>query len=308
VKSNYVKQQHYIPQFALKYFENEKKMIPFTRIDKKPLEFMKTKSTKLMQEKDFYEIKDQENEYILRNSLEDSYAYFENCISPRIQKFRNMTLGEDFQDKFIETVKNEEWSEIEADLLFYLVLLLIRSKSLKKIPYSKSKLPKNYQHILYLLATTSQLETAKFIKEMYSGDEREELLLFIKNETEEGSFPKLLKHIMEKYAVRVCKTKESNNFFLSDNPVIVQKFKGEDYILPLSPNVCIILVPLIFEGENVKIDTHVYSLNEDAINQINECSVLNTDKLIIISKESDLQFIESVQKNNITKKDTKRRL
>lgn len=57
MKSNFVKQQHYIPQFALKYFENEDGKISFTRINNKPLKLLKTKSIKLMQEKDFYEVR-----------------------------------------------------------------------------------------------------------------------------------------------------------------------------------------------------------------------------------------------------------
>lgn len=297
MKENFVKHQHYIPQFALKYFESEDEKILFTQIDREPLKQLKAKSNKLMQEKDFYEIKDQENEYIFRNSIEDSYSFFESNISPNFKKFLDMTLKKNFEDKFVEIIKSGEWAEIEGSLLFYVAQLLIRGKKTKEIMYGKSHLPKEYQHILYLLATTNKSETARFVKEMYLGEELEALLHFIKNDVEEGPFSVLLKQLIEKYAVRVCKTQESTKFFLSDNPVIVQKFEGEDYILPLSPNVCIILVPLIFEGENVKIDSHVRSLNEDAIGQINKYSVLNTDKSIIISKESDLKFIEQVQKS-----------
>ncbi|EFQ11959.1 hypothetical protein HMPREF9504_02566 [Enterococcus faecalis TX0102] len=294
MKSNFVKQQHYIPQFALKYFENEDGKISFTRINNKPLKLLKTKSIKLMQEKDFYEVRDRDNEYVLRNSIEDSYSYFESNISPNFKIFLNMSLQKDFQDKFIEIVKNEKWSEIEASLLFYLAQLLIRGKDSKKIVYSNSRLPKDYQHIIYLLSTTSQSETAEFAKVMYSGEELEGILHFIKDDTNDGPFPMLLKHIMEKYAVRICITKGTKKLFLSDNPVIVQKFEGEDYILPLSPNMCIILVPIRFKGENIQIDTHIYSLNEDAIDKINRFSILNTDNSLIVSNENDLTFINNI--------------
>lgn len=294
MKSNFVKQQHFIPQFALKYFGDDQKRLSFTRINKRPLKFLKAKANKLMQERDFYEIKDEKEQYILRNSLEDSYSYFESNVSHSFHRFLKLTLQEDFQSEFINLIKNEEWSEIEAALLFYLAQLLIRGKGVKNLIYSKSKLPMNYRHILYLLATTSQSETAKFVKKMYSGRELEEILHFIRDETEEGTFSILLQHIMRKYVVRVCVSDGSKKLFLSDNPVIVQKFEGEDYILPLSPTVCIVLVPIKFEGENIKIDTHIYTLNGNAIDQINKFSVLNTDDLIIISNESDLKFINGL--------------
>ncbi|MFS7002274.1 hypothetical protein [Carnobacterium maltaromaticum] len=108
---------------------------------------------------------------------------------------------------------------------------MIRGKDAKKIVYSNSRLSKDYQHIIYLLSTTSQSETAKFAKEMYRGEELEGILHFIKDDTNDGPFSMLLKHIMEKYAARICITKGTKKLFLSDNPVIVQKFEGEDYIL-----------------------------------------------------------------------------
>ncbi|MBO0457750.1 DUF4238 domain-containing protein [Enterococcus hulanensis] len=294
MKEEYVKKEHYIPQFALKYFQNEDGRIPFTDIKKKPLKIITSKSNNLMHEKDFYEIKDSEGIYILRNTIEDNYSFFEGRISRKFQRLLDLSFQDDFQNKFVELVMNGEWAVIEAELLLYMVFLLIRSKGVKNLTYSKSKLPQNYQHILHLLMTTTPTQTAEFAKNMFNGEELENILYFIKNDTEAIPIKTLSEHIMNNYQIRVCKVKETKRLFLSDNPVIVQKFEGEDYILPISPNVCIILVPMNINDETIQIDTHVYSLNDVAVKKINEQSILNTDRLIIISDERDLIFIEQI--------------
>lgn len=102
----------------------------------------------------------------------------------------------------------------------------------------------------------------------------------------------LKKHIMENYQIRVFKVNETNRLFLSDNQVIIQKFEGEDYILPLSPELCIILVPLNVVEDSWKIDTKISGLDNKAVNKINAQSIKNTHKLIIISGENDLEFVK----------------
>lgn len=119
------------------------------------------------------------------------------------------------------------------------MLSLVRSKAVKKLTYSKSKLPINYQHF----CTTSQMKTAEFAKGLYN----EGILNFIKEDSKGSIWLKLTKHIIGKYQIRVCLARGERKYFLSDNPVIVQKFEGEDYILPLSPDMCIILVPMNIE-------------------------------------------------------------
>lgn len=296
MKREFVKREHYIPQFALKYFGNEQGKLPFVNIETAPFKLLFSSTTKLMQERDFYEIKNADGEYILRNSIEDIYSSFESDIGPNYNRFLKLSLKEDFDTEFIKIIKSEEWAEIEASLLMYLVVVLIRGKGVKDITYSKSNLSKSYQHLLHLLMTTSQSKTADFAKGMYVGEELENVLKFIK-EDENNAWSVLMNHIMKNYQIRVCRTTGINKFFLSDNPVIIQKFEGEDYILPLSPNLCIILVPINQEGEIWKIDTHIYSLDDEAVNNINKHSILNTDKLIIVSSRNNVKFIESVKLN-----------
>lgn len=294
MKEKHVKQEHYIPQFALKFFANKDNKIPFTNIKKNPLKLLYASTQKVMQERDFYEIKDSDDNYVLRNFIEDKYSYLESKISSNIQKFNKIISSKDFKEEFVEIVTNNEWAAIESSLLLYIVTTLIRGKGPKNITYSKSKFSSNEQHILHLLMTTNQSVTAEFAKSLYNGKELEDMLYFIKNITPQGSLPTLLEHIMSNYQIRIYKTVGTKKLFLSDNPVIIQKFEDEDYILPISPDICIILVPINIEGNVIKIDTHVYSLSNDAVNKINEQSVLNTDRLIIISNEKDLVFIKHI--------------
>lgn len=140
MKKDYVKQEHYIPQFALKNFRNNNNKIPFVNIKKKPLKLLYTSSTKLMQERDFYEIKDLDGDYVLRNLIEEVYSSWESEISPKFRKFLTVTSNNNFRKNFIEIVNNNEWADIETSLLSYLVLILIRGKKVKNITYSNTKL------------------------------------------------------------------------------------------------------------------------------------------------------------------------
>ncbi|EOZ5986975.1 DUF4238 domain-containing protein [Enterococcus faecium] len=243
MKKDYVKKQHYIPQFALKSFQNKQKRIAYTNIEKNPLRIYYSRTDNLMQEKDFYEIKSSNN-YVRRNSLEDDYSFFENYISTDFKRFLELTKQPNFQCEFIKIIKNDEWAQIEATLLFYIGTLLIRGKNVKKFFIRIQKKTTAYNYIMYLLATTSKPYTAEIAKEMFIGQELEVILQFIREEEDNNPVSRLMKNIMEKYQIRIYMTEGNKKLFLSDNPVIVQKFKDQDYILPLSPSVCMILVPI----------------------------------------------------------------
>lgn len=293
VKKNYVKQQHYIPQFVLKNFQIDNSQILFTNIKKSPLEIHKSRPMKLMQEKNFYEIKDESGNYILRNAIEDAYSSFESGIKPNFQEFIDLSKHDDFQDKFIEIIQNERWAAIESSLLFHLIITLIRGKGVKNLVYSNSNLKDNETHIMYLLFTTSRVKTVEYAKKMYLGQDLEDILLFIKNSSEDP-LKVLFEHIMNNYQIRVHKTSGNKRFFLSDNPVIVQRFEGEDYHLPISPEICIGLIPIKMNGDKILIENAIYYMSDKNVERINEQLILNTDKLLIISREDDLEFISNI--------------
>lgn len=298
MKKEYVKKQHYIPQFALKAFEKNKNGIPFVNISNEPIRLMYSKTMNIMVKRDFYEIKDDEGNYFFRNYIEDNFSLIESEISPNYQKFINLSLKSNFQEEFTRLVVEEEWAEIEASILLYVILTLIRGKEYINLSRSKSELPDSYKNILYSSLTTSRLITVELAKKLFIGEELEGVLDFIKNDIDESPIHILSEHILKKYTIRVCKAIGSKEFFLSDNPVIVQKFEDEDYILPITPKICIILVPMKIKEDTICIDSNIYSLDDYKIDMINEKSFFNTEKLLIISKERDIEFIRKLIKKN----------
>lgn len=293
IKKSFVKKQHYIPKFVLKNFQREDDKILFANIKQFPLKPLRSSPMRLMRENDFYEIKDDNCNYVFRNSIEDAYSSFEGNIKPNFQEFIDLCKHDDFQDKFLEIIENERWASIEASLLFHLIITLIRGKEVKNLVYSNSNLKDSEKDMMYLLFTTSQAHTVKFAKSIYLGRDLENILLFIKNSSADP-LKELAEHIMSKYQIRVHKALGNKKFFLSDNPVIVQKFEDEDYHLPISPEICIGLIPLKLDGDKVLNENTIYNMSDEIVELINEQSVLNTDRLIIISKENDLNFISNI--------------
>lgn len=299
MKKEYVRKQHYIPQYALKAFQTGKKGIPFINLHHEPIKLRYSQSRDLMQEKDFYEIKNEDGNYIFRNYIEDSYAILENKISSDFNKFVTLSLNNNFQEEFKKMVDTGEWFSIEASLLLHIISTMVRGIGIKHIFKEKSDLPTNFKKLYYLMFTTSKEVATQFANEIFCKDELE-LALHIIKEDELGSPQSLLSHhIFENYQIRVCSTEEGKELFLSDNPVIVQKFEGEDYIFPISPNICLILVPLNVKGDNIMVNPNIYPLTSKQVDSINEESILNTERLLIVSSNVDIGFIENVMKRHL---------
>lgn len=292
-KKTFVKQQHYIPKFVLENFKGKDEKILFVDISQHPLKTIRSCPGKLMREKDFYEIKDDSGNYILRNYIEDTYSHIEGDIKPNFQELIDLSKRDDFQDQFVEITQSHRWVNIEFSLLVYLITTLIRSKEVKKLVNSNSNLTDKEKHIMYLLFTTSKVNTVKYAEKMYSGQDLENILYFIENVQEEP-LKNLTEYIMNNYQIRVHKSLGNKKFLLSDNPVIVQKFEEEDYHLPISPEICIGLTPIMVKGNEVFIDSTLYHISDENVERINEQFVLNTDRLIIISDENDLKFISNI--------------
>ncbi|MHA6250737.1 DUF4238 domain-containing protein [Oceanobacillus sp. CAU 1775] len=296
-KIDYVKQQHFMPQFVLENFRTENNQILFINTSNNPLVVCKSNPKKLMRENDFYEVKDAKGNYVLRNSIEDIYSAWESDIKPNYQAFIDLSRKDNFQDEFVKIIQNGRWYDIETSLLKYLIKTLIRGKAVKNLMYSNENLNDSEKHIMYLLATTSQVYTIEFAKKMYAGQDLKNILLFIKSSTEEP-LKVFIEHILHGYQIRVHKASGNKKFFLSDNPVIVQKFEGEDYHLPISSEICIGLTPIKIDGDTLLTDNTIYHISDKNIERINEQSVLNTDKLLIISNEEDLEFVSNIQSRN----------
>ncbi|MCT1177729.1 DUF4238 domain-containing protein [Pediococcus pentosaceus] len=296
ITKKFVKKQHYIPRFALKYFTSENGKISYTNIRHEKLRLLMGDVRDLMQEKNFYEVKNDSNEYILRNRLEKQYGSFEASMSSPYKKLLKLLDCENYQQRYLDAVADGTWARIDSDMLLYLIFSLIRGKVLKNSIFLDPSLNHKKEYILYLQMTTSSSNAAEYAKRMYAGNELEDILFFLKS-SKNNILQVLVKHILSEYRIRVYKTTGNKKFFLSDNPVIIKKFKDEDYVLPISSEVCISFVKLQILQENVLLDSKIQNISDYDVNRINQESVKNTDKLLIINNADDLKFVKDILKS-----------
>lgn len=80
-REQYVWKQHYIPQFSIRPFEIFKGKCLCINLTEDALVGTLMKTENIMQNIDFYEVKDAFGNYVNRNEMELSYSEFENEIA-----------------------------------------------------------------------------------------------------------------------------------------------------------------------------------------------------------------------------------
>lgn len=142
--------------------------------------------------------------------------------------------------------------------------------------------------IFYRLMTTTRENAVKLAKNHLKGEELEIALHSLKT-SPEGGLPALYKHLMHNFQLRIYKTRGEKSFFLSDRPILVNKFEEADYVLPISPNICIGASP--FEGE-FSLCNQITYLSDDDVNRINKKIIENTEKMLIIQSDADIELVK----------------
>lgn len=69
VKKDFVKKQHYIPQFSIKPFEITEGYCLTVILKTTPCKITRMSTRNIMQENDLYEVKDTDGEYVNRNEI-----------------------------------------------------------------------------------------------------------------------------------------------------------------------------------------------------------------------------------------------
>ncbi|GIN87573.1 hypothetical protein J6TS2_39590 [Heyndrickxia sporothermodurans] len=151
----------------------------------------------------------------------------------------------------------------------------------------------NERHILYRHLTTSQANASELAKELYDGQELEDILYFVKKDGTSG-LQILAEHLMNNYQVHVYQAAQESKFYLVDNPVLVHQFDDIDYLFPISPKVCLGLVKIATYEDILLVSNSIYILGDNDVERINKKLVQNTDKLIIVSYSFDLDFVKKV--------------
>lgn len=297
-KNEYVKRQHYIPQFSIRPFEI-KKGICLT-LDLNSFEVSEQETANILQEIDLYEVQNEFGEYINRNEIEDSYTVIEKHIAPKLKRFVEWMENENFQKTYRSMLKGKkpQWADIEAGLLLHLIVTLIRSPKVKELIFNPDFNELEFMKpIAHRQMTAGTMKAVELAKNLLQGQELEFALHFLKEEKRDV-LGILMRHIMEGYQLKIFRVSGQANLFLADEPIIIQKFGDADYVLPVSPKLCIGAIKLRTDGEMWQIDSKVYNLTDDEVREINLSSVQNATSLVIIQKEEDLDIVKNIMERN----------
>ncbi|HDR7646150.1 TPA: DUF4238 domain-containing protein [Bacillus mycoides] len=297
-KKDFVKKQHYIPRFSIKPFEITEGYCLTVIFKKTPLKKLKMSTKNIMQENDLYEVKDNDGKYVNRNEIEDNYSKLEGSIANGFHELVELLESDKADIKFNNIVKDkiEEWAKYETVLLLHLILTLIRSPHLKNLIYDNKETPDFMKPIFYRLMTTTPENAVKLAKNHLIGDELEIALHSLKT-SPEGGLQVLYEHLMSNFQLRIYKTRGEKKFFLSDRPILVNKFEEADYVLPISPNICIGATPLQIKEDEISVYSQISCLSDDDVNRINKKIIENAEKMLIIQSDADIEFIKEWEEN-----------
>ncbi|PFL09803.1 DUF4238 domain-containing protein [Bacillus thuringiensis] len=287
-KKDFAKKQHYIPRFSIKPFEITEGYCLTVILKTTPFKTTRMSTKNIMQEKDLYEVKDTDGEYVNRNKIENIYSKIESSIAHSFREFVPLLASDEVDVEFKKNFATEEWQRNETNLLEHLIFTLIRSPHLKNLIYENTEIPILIKPIFYRLVTTTRENAIELANELYIEDELKYVLRFLKT-SPEGGLKLLYEYVMNNFQLRIYKIRGKKKFFLSDRPILVNKVEEADYVLPISPNICIGATP--FEGEPSPYNQIIY-LSDDDVNRINKNIIENTEKMLIIQSDTDLEFVK----------------
>ncbi|WP_319805911.1 DUF4238 domain-containing protein [Bacillus cereus] len=136
----------------------------------------------------------------------------------------------------------------------------------------------------------------KPVMEALIGDELEIALHFLKTSSE-NVIKILTDNVMRNFQLRIYKTKGDQKFFLSDRPILAQEFENIDYVFPISPTVCVSTTKLQMKKNKVSIYTQIVYLSDEEVKNINKKIIKNTEKMLIIQNDSDLEFVKAYKEH-----------
>lgn len=124
--------------------------------------------------------------------------------------------------------------------------------------YEKKETPDFMKPIFYRLMTTTPENAVKLKQEPSYRRRIGDCLAFFKT-SPEGGLQVLFEHLMNNFQLRIYKTRGEKKFFLSDRPILVNKFEEADYVLPIAPTICIGATPLKVSFLHT-IKLHIYQM------------------------------------------------
>lgn len=290
-KNQYVKKQHFIPQFSIRPFEVVKGECLTINSEQIPLKAVLKKTADVMQEIDLYESKDSQGNYIERNEIEDIYSKFEDDIAKKFKPLIELLLSNETNTEFKNMIKTNEWASKEAALLTHIALTFIRSPQIRSLVYENKDIPEFMKTIIYRQITTSQKMAVDHAKKHLNGEQLEVALHFLKDNND-SVLSIIFQHLMNNYQLEMFKTSGQEKFFLGDNPILVNKLEEIDYLIPIDPNLCLGTTKLKFQAGHIMVHSSYNFLDDIMVKKINEFTVKNARKTIIVTKKQDLDIVK----------------
>lgn len=231
----YTSKQHYISKYILKRFADERGKLEAILLHDKPKR-IKSNIEDICCQKDFYEDKDQDGNYIERNRTENRFAKMEMETASYVDNLLNILSDEEKSLKIRRMIESGEYDNLTVKIMLHLTLVLIRLPQLKTIVF-KDNIPLEIKQLFY----KQLLWGTKEAKELAEKQFKDKDLKIIKQVLDENSDKStgitniLLNYLINNYDMKIYEAPTNSKFYLSDNPVIVNEIEGIDYFLPLSP-------------------------------------------------------------------------
>lgn len=294
---DYVKKQHYISRYALKWFLNRSEKIDAVLLYPPELRLKRISSSinDICTERDFYEAKDANGQYINRNHAEKQFAKYEAEVALHVEKLIKITSRDDAPKVIKNMIVTGEWEHLTVFLMFHMALVLIRSIRVKDIVYRHNDLPFAVKQLFYKLFLFGKTDAAELAEYLFTPDEMpviNQVLQKDDHQVVDGGINVLMNHLVNNYFLEVYQSPPDAKYYFSDSPVIVNDIRGIDYFMPVSSKFALAMKKIEKETMNTMI-LPMYS--KQTVEKINMVIVKNADRVAIVENmtESDYQFIKN---------------
>ena len=282
----YTKKQHYLSRYILNRFLNSKGKIDAVLM--KPMKKIVADSKDICAEKDFYEDKTNDGEYINRNCTENKFAAMESEMANKVDELHDILEAENYNCEIRCMCINGKWDELSCYLMLHLTLIMVRCPKFKELIFKKDEMSLEIKQLLYKEYMMGKEEAKILATNQFKGVELEGILNSIDNSKLNGCINELMNKLINNYFVEIYKTPTGKKFFLSDNPVLVNEIEGIDYFVPISSDFAIVLKRFTKDGKFLVRDIPVAS--ETMVDGINKLIIKNATNFVIAQDMTDVDF------------------
>lgn len=288
---NYTKKQHYISRYILRRFLNKKGKIDAILLQS-PSKRIQSPVENICAEKDFYEDKDVDGNYINRNHTENKFANMEDILATWVDKFICILDGNNRASVLRKMIESAEYEIFTIWLMFHLTIVLIRLPVVKNI-VSKKDAPFEIRQLFYKSLLWGDDEAVVLAENLFEDVDLQHIKKVFDGKTYNGGINTLMNHLINNYYIEIYEVPRAKKLYLTDNPVIINDITEIDYFLPLSSKYAIALKRL--SGDKT-FNMHYSPLimTERMVDSVNR-TVIKNASIIVIAKDmtdNDEQFIK----------------